>query len=240
MSQTSDIDPAEVAAFIASNNQGAAEAPVAGVAVELPPDALGILNADKEEAHNPTRTTIPLDPDLQPTSLPPSDPWSREDRTLGTVTASPMERDAYFRAALFEQEIAFEIQIHGVRLLIRDLSGYENQVLSAALVLDQQDSAFRFNSEQLIFRSTLYKMALMVKTVNDTPHIHYVCFDPASSNDPMISAVVLREAVKKFEATLHPARHSLLLAALRVFDIKLNICHEGFANGDFIRPGGIA
>lgn len=239
---STDVAPEEVADFLAaSTGQGTAEVPIAAAGnIELPQEALELL-ADNQPGDTaaPKRVNVPMDEDIHPAQTT-QDRWSREDWQFGKISVSPLERDAYFRAALMEQGVSFDIEIHNVPMTVRDLCGYENRVVDQALFSDQIESAFKFTGEQLGFRRTIYKMVMMITEVNGVQSPHYVEFNPDSANDVEASATLLRASAKLFEAKLHPARHSLLLAGLRIFDYKITICHEGLANGDFIRPAGIA
>jgi len=235
--------PEEVREYLQKNPGNPDDALPEVVPLAIKPEELQELQEAPTSQAPAGRRTMKEDPLLAP-GLDTGSIWSRTFSDYGKVEVTPLERDLYFKAALLDEPVTFDIDVGMTlqgdqkatcRIRVQSLSNFEMDVLYRAAQQEQIAAGGLLSVIQLNRLMQQYCVILHIISFEGRPTDHRLSFPPVDSRFPDIEAAAsaVRAQYDQHYKGMHPARYTLMLTAVRLFERKLTICAEALLNQNF-------
>lgn len=237
--QTIDDLPPDAQAFLRGSGkpQKAQEAP------SLPPTHI-------EAGVDPGRIETEINPLTNPAapSMQNSGAWMFSDAQLGDITLTDYEKTVYFKAAMNDEPVFFEVQLGApntgscTTARIRSLSHYEIDAIFRATRLDfdegtiDKDDMGRINTPLWYSYIQWYSACLQVVSFNGKGLDHLTLTFNSEDGALEKDAQLIRDHYRKKHRAMQSARWHAILMAMRIFEAKMKICNDALANGNFWKP----
>jgi len=160
---------------------------------------------------------------------------SRED-----VEPTHMDKLLYLKSMLNDEPLEFQITLRcGVKMAIRSLNNYEQDIIFRALEVDQQDKSVA-GPAQYVVRMQYYA-ALMQITEFNKKRQDFVEFRPDENGRfmPTDEAVeILRDRTRHYIGAMNWATWQVKLTGLRIFEERLGMCNRAVLEENFWTPAG--
>lgn len=232
----------DVKAFLAGN-PGQPDTPDGGqpvYEVDIPSDVYEkAASYEPHAAPSEPRTQLPGDPLLDPGLPAGEDVWSRSFRGFPKVTVSELEQDLFFKAALNDDPVEFDVNIpspsgrDSATIRCRTISNFEGEAIFRAAQIDQTEAMGLMTMEQINQRLQAYSVILRVTRFEGVAVGHMLNFPDPHKLDIDTAANIIRGFWQEHFKGGYPARFALMLTAVRLFEHKMTICKEGLANRNF-------
>jgi hypothetical protein len=158
------------------------------------------------------------------------------------VTVSAEERDAFVRAALFDKELMFDIQLEGVGAVVRVAippDEFTNSASAAVMQWGREDFIDKESDMQWLLAFQQIHAWHQVRAINGEPTVWSDFW--ADGNPP------LREIRKAMRDTstfddifcINAARWRLMLDAIRIAELKYKICLQNWRDRSFFAGADI-
>jgi hypothetical protein len=227
MSSEQDVDPKEVLEFLNGP-------PV--IDLDMPVEDLEPIAKKDEEQAFESSTPRSLDP--KTTTEDREQRWALESDLVPDVRVevTPLERDLFWKAALCEEPVRFQIPVRGgMTVTIRSLSQFELDVLFAACSTDAQERVV-ITDGQYASQIQDYSMFLQVERVGDRPFKHVLDVQDLKFAE---AVAALRAHHEQHTKQVHAPTRSCLIYGLRVFALKMKICTDNLHNENFWTPQAV-
>lgn len=220
-----DTTPEEVREFLSGQQP---------VQLELQADDLPLAKeAEQEKPSEPY--TAPrrseLDPDA-PTGQKEM-LWNIDVGPDITIEVSPLERDLYWKAALNDQPVIFDVPVRSTTVQFKTANEYEMSVMFAALDTDEERALILTDGQ---YRSQLQNYGMFVQTLrfDGKPFNHHIDLNQFDTFGQAVEG--LRKHQRAVSPGFNAARRSILLHAFRIFSAKIQTCTTNLHNEVFWKP----
>lgn len=220
---TPDTTPEEVREFL--NNQQA-------VPLDLQAEDVPIVQQQPEEVE-PYKAAHRSELDPGGPSEQREMVWNIDVGPDLTIEVSQLERDLFWKAALADKPVKFDVAVRSVAVQCQTASEYEMDVMFAALDRDE-DQVLVLTDGQ--YRSQLqdYGMFVQILRVDGQPFNYHIDLSKFETFEEAVQG--LRQHHQLVRRTFSEARRALLLHAFRIFSIKIQTCTTNLHNEDFWSP----
>lgn len=160
------------------------------------------------------------------------------------VEVTTEERDRFVRAALFDSEMRFEVDIAGINATVTVAIPTETFTASAALALDRWEKAGALNQSsntQWILAFQQLHVWYQVRAVNGKPTEWSALF--LDDELPKVSTLLAHASDPENLAAIRDMsapRWRMLVEASRIAELKYKLCVEAWHDRSFFTPAGIA
>jgi len=166
--------------------------------------------------------------------------WSLQmpELSRGDVEPSDMDKMVYMKAMLSNIPLEWSLSIPGpkLKMKIRSLNNFEQDVIFQALQLDQEDADVA-GPAQYVTRLQYYAGCMQITSFNKERQ-DYVTFESAPFPSTLEAAQELREKTREFIGHNHWATWQVKLTGLRIFEEKLALCNRAVLDENFWNPAG--
>lgn len=165
--------------------------------------------------------------------------WALQMPELSRADIEPTHLDkmAYMKAMLHDTELKLNINLPAVKLKIvmRSLNNFEQDVVFKALEADQQDKEIA-GPAAYVTRMQYYAAIMQIVSFNKKRQ-DYVSF-PSDKEFPSTedAAKELRTKTKKYISANNWATWQTKLTALRIFEEKMTLCNRSVLDENFWMP----
>jgi len=230
-------DPNDVRDFLRS------DAPPGSVEFDLPADVAEDMraNATPEDSEPPPeRVDVPMSPiyDAEQSSVANILYWTMQLPNIGTVTVSDYEKTLYLKSVNNDAPVVFEITLptgsDKLTVEIKSRSVFEERATFAALDIAAYERKDIHDPGAFATRSQQLCAAVQIISINGKALPELNLKQAGSS---------IREASKLIEAhtnhvieSMSGPRWGAVLTALRIFEVKVNLCNTNVNNETFWVP----
>jgi hypothetical protein len=215
------------------------------IEVELTDEEKAAVTAalDKEVETGRVKVEIPPVYGAEHAPGPLSGVWTMHTDDLKKIEVTEHEKEAYWRSLLHD-DAPVELEVFvpvrsGLTVCVRSIDNYEQELVFAAVKQDDIEGQIP-SMEFSISRMQRYFAAIQILKIQNIPVAYYTSpkTDDARSFSSLKSEVhKLREARTKLDRWQQP-KWLVAWLALRIFETKLSILHEGALNRDFWKTAG--
>lgn len=249
------VDPEEVKALYAREQWKGDDVEVLAEA-ELSADEQKHIFGDRKvthhEANHPERKGQPTaEAGAEEASIPMNPVFNRDTANLESqlqwqtlmgqgyepINVTETERVVYFKAMISDMPVEFEIELdYGQPLFVRikNCSNYENNVVKAAMDLDEKEGRYNFANMEgqavLMTRVQYFMAAIRLIGFNNTP---VEAFQVNTSVSIVENAKLLHQFVEERIIPLSGAKWGSILTALLVYEAKLRACSDAALKKNF-------
>jgi hypothetical protein len=225
-------DPAAVADFLGT----AVEKPAPGaVELNLDPAAREAFLTPPDKQEEKKRIDTPLDPLYSGvvTNQGQLSLWVLNLPELGDVKVEDGEKISYLKAVLNDVPVVFAIGLAmGLDVEFQSRSTRDIETVFAAADADAKSEVVRDPSGYAT-RIQHYSVMTQLRKIGGKEFPRFV---PDPGKSLFENAEAMRAAHPVAIDSMNSVRWSAVFTALRIFEVKLKICADAAANGDFWKP----